>query len=67
MKKIIEYNTIIVSDRDSHEMAELVNDRIKLGFQPYGFPCIAAASSDSADGDNQSDFLIMQAMVKYED
>jgi Domain of unknown function (DUF1737). len=66
MKKIIEYDCVTFHTYDGESFADKVNKKIQEGFQPYGFPCIAGASGDSADGDQQSDFLMIQAMVKYE-
>lgn len=50
--KIIEY-TIVTTNRDE-ATAEMVNEFIKAGWQPYGAPSIHAGWSS-------------QAMVKYEE
>ena len=68
MKKIVEYAVCIYSFAPGYDsLEELVNRKIKEGFQPYGFPCIAAATAEDADGHKQSDTCVIQAMVKYED
>ena len=66
MKKIIEYATIIHNSYGDESLEKLVNRKIQEGFQPYGFPSVAGATKDSADGERESDFIIVQAMVKYE-
>lgn len=67
MNKIIEYATVTFHTGGIESLEELVNRKIQEGFQPYGFPCVAGASSQTTDSDMESDFIIMQAMVKYEE
>ncbi len=67
MKKIIEYASIIHTSYKDESLDKMINQKIQEGFQPYGYPCAAGATKDSVDGERESDFLIVQAMVKYED
>jgi hypothetical protein len=66
MEKIVEYATVIHTSHGDESLEKLVNRKIQEGFQPYGFPSVAGATKDSADGERESDFIIVQAMVKYE-
>jgi hypothetical protein len=66
MKKIVEYLTVTGS-MDLGHFDKQINELLDKGFQPYGHPCIAGASSADADEHPQSDFLIAQAMVRYEE
>ncbi|HEX3799193.1 MAG TPA: hypothetical protein VH413_10870 [Verrucomicrobiae bacterium] len=66
MNKIIEYAVVVASVHNHWEMGDAVNEKIKQGFQPYGHPCASGATSKNSDGDDESDFIIVQAMVKYE-
>jgi hypothetical protein len=61
MKKIIENGSVTVDKYDVDGLGEKVNEKIKEGFQPYGFPCVAAATDH-----NLLKFILVQAMVKYE-
>lgn len=51
MRKIVEYKTIW---KRADEIDEIINEYIKCGFQPYGFPI------------HEVEGHIIQAMVKYE-
>lgn len=64
MKKISEY-IVAVGNIGQPDFEQYINAKIKEGFQPYGFPCLAAATSDDADNQKRSDFVMMQALVKY--
>ena len=66
MKKIIEYATCIHNSYGTESLEKLVNEKIQEGFQPYGFPCASGATCEDADKHKQSDFFVLQAMVKYE-
>ncbi len=61
---VTAYSSVIVDERNAYELGELVNSKIKEGFQPYGFP-ILAPFQKSGEKD-QPEFIIMQAMVKYQ-
>ena len=61
---ITQYASVIVDERNSYELGELVNVKIKEGFQPYGFPILAPLHGQK-DQNDQSEFIIVQAMVKY--
>lgn len=65
MQKIIEYATVVVSSGSVYEMDEQVNKKIAEGFQPYGYPCMAGSSAADGDEHRVSDYLVIQAMVKY--
>lgn len=55
MKQVIEYITIA---KDNFELLDkIVNEKIKMGFQPYGNPYVT----------EDKEFLACQAMVRYKD
>ncbi len=65
--KIIEYTSVSVGFENIYELGELVTNKIKEGFQPYGYPCTSGANNGTdPDGGNEASFLIVQALVKYE-
>ena len=66
MKKIIEYATVSNTIGFLSEFTQEINDKIKEGFQPYGYPTIAGASEEDGDERERSDFIIVQALVKYD-
>ena len=68
MKKIVEYTAVIFNSWGDESLEKMVNKKIEEGFQPYGYPCVAGATMTARQGEREdSDFCIVQAMVKYED